>query len=555
MTEPHRPRLFRRTRSHGGALFTVSTRTFHLTGYGLKIAHQWSRSGPGLDLKPEWSISIHGVAVADTDDVCVIGSWLLAREFDLTISSDRMVEQTWQEIKRSSLLAYGDKPINSPERRIRYSQYELLDKSPPTATLFLTDNAPESENNVSRWSLECKVSDTILDQLVTDIIVHQADIVNIGIKWAAGRLKADAWDTEMFQALSDEPISFTRNIWGLFKLPGEELPEPLRGHVSSFRWMLGTQRATQLRLSSERLSQVHNEWITYFWKLHQEKSDQDKDKPWMGRRSAQIVRRVAKTVLEWHREHEESPHNLRVRLNQAQRFVERLDGALHSKRGPIANESRFWNHLGHLEELYRTWKASDLVNFIDSFELYKVVVQYIDTPWLHSAYLDWLLLDAMTFAQIVGFYEFYAKRRYWIAYTLSGGAYWKMFLWRLALTPLTFLLRWGLPAVACYFIADWSVAGAVALGVVWYGLMLFMVAVGLWGLLSGKLTPSRLIGEMEKVYAVLTGPVMHVRTVAAAFERAAERGVIWDQPILCILDRVVKENAQVWSRENQDDDL
>jgi hypothetical protein len=86
--------------------------------------------------------------------------------------------------------------------------------------------------------------------------------------------------------------------------------------------------------------------------------------------------------------------------------------------------------------------------------------------------------------------------------------------------------------------------------VIWYGYNLFMVAVrlgrSLFSLLSGKATPPRLFLEMHQVYATLTGPLLHVRTVRTAFERAAEKGVIWDPPIFYILDRLAKEEPEVW---------
>jgi hypothetical protein len=77
--------------------------------------------------------------MAKEDDVCVIGTNVRASEFALTIRSDQNAQQSWQEIKRLSLPADGDKDSDSPERRIRDLQYKLLDESPPTATLIMTE--------------------------------------------------------------------------------------------------------------------------------------------------------------------------------------------------------------------------------------------------------------------------------------------------------------------------------------------------------------------------------------------------------------------------------
>jgi hypothetical protein len=57
---------------------------------------------------------------------------------------------------------------------------------------------------------------------------------------------------------------------------------------------------------------------------------------------------------------------------------------------------------------------------------------------------------------------------------------------------------------------------------------------------------TQLLGEMENAYKWLAGPVLHVGTIRTAFERAAERGVIWDQQIFYILDRLAQQNPQIW---------
>ena len=98
--------------------FTVSERTFFVTGRELRVSRWWSRSIFESEVKHDFSVSVRGVAIAD-NDICVIGTNHRSGQFDLTIRSDLNVKQSWVQIKRLSLLAYGDKYPDSPERRIR----------------------------------------------------------------------------------------------------------------------------------------------------------------------------------------------------------------------------------------------------------------------------------------------------------------------------------------------------------------------------------------------------------------------------------------------------
>jgi hypothetical protein len=93
------------------------------------------------------------------------------------------------------------------------------------------------------------------------------------------------------------------------------------------------------------------------------------------------------------------------------------------------------------------------------------MTEYLANPYLRTPYLDWLMLDAMTSAQIVATLGSYAKEKHGIAYALSDGVVWKMFLWKLALRPLALVFVWVLPAVIFYFLARWSLPVAISVGV------------------------------------------------------------------------------------------
>jgi hypothetical protein len=119
---------------------------------------------------------------------------------------------------------------------------------------------------------------------------------------------------------------------------------------------------------------------------------------------------------------------------------------------------------------------------------------------------------------------------------------------------MAWLIGWGLPAVVCYFIAQRSIPTAIATGAIWYGLNVLGLILRMWSkafllFTTGKTAGRRfthLFDEMGRAYGWLSGPVMHVDSVRRAFDRAAERGVIWDQQIFYILDRLANQKPQLW---------
>ena len=389
---------------------------------------------------------------------------------------------------------------------------------------------------------------------MADLTVQLIDTVSVGIEWTFGLIEADAGDMELWRTLSEEPGkdpvygSHMPQTWGMFKLSEDKSPEPLWGHVTSLHWLPATETTIPQRPANEKLVQVREDWIKSFTTLRKEKGE-----AWMNR-SAVAIAAEAMSIAEWHDKHEESPHNLGVRLDRAQEIIQQLDEALHSEEGPFTGERySLWEHRP-LGEIYRTTKPFHRENFMDLSTLGNIVTDYLAKPWLQSLFLDWLLLDAMTSGKIVGTLELYMKEKHGMAYALFDGVTWKMFLWKLVLKPLTFLLGWALPAAICYLLARWSLPVAIAVGVIWYGVNLLVLLRWLWSKLShlftGKQTHlqemTQLIGKMEEAYKWLAGPVLHVGTIRAAFERAAARGVIWDQQIFYILDRLAQQNPQIW---------
>jgi hypothetical protein len=104
-----------------------------VSGRDLKLHHRWQRSRLEREEKSELFTSIHGLAVGDRDDVCVIGTPKRSKEFALVIRPDSNTKETWERLRRNYLVADRDLNRRIAERRIRDLQYEALDKRPPTA--------------------------------------------------------------------------------------------------------------------------------------------------------------------------------------------------------------------------------------------------------------------------------------------------------------------------------------------------------------------------------------------------------------------------------------
>jgi hypothetical protein len=78
-----REAILNETEAFGG--LQPADRIFRVTGYGLKPVRRWRHESLGFAGEPEFSISISGIAIADTDDVQIIGADRSSKEDTVTI--------------------------------------------------------------------------------------------------------------------------------------------------------------------------------------------------------------------------------------------------------------------------------------------------------------------------------------------------------------------------------------------------------------------------------------------------------------------------------------
>ena len=118
---------------------------FRLKGYDLKVVHRWT-CDPGLE--PKSCIYIEGIAVADDEDVGIIGRTERSDQFHLKIYSDENCAQAWARFRQNEAMIDVERAPDSQEAQQIHAQYQLLDKTPPTAELTYFDYD---------WRMECNI--------------------------------------------------------------------------------------------------------------------------------------------------------------------------------------------------------------------------------------------------------------------------------------------------------------------------------------------------------------------------------------------------------------
>lgn len=512
--------------------FGFAIRTFQVSGSDLRVSRRWQRTPLiGDEGAPKSEVTITGTAVGEKDDVCVIGTRRAAAQFHLILTPDSSAKERWEFQKVHEYVIGTDLNDNPPDRLLRL-QVERFDKVPPTAVLFVYDS--DSEIGIEEgWTLECQMDQSVFNQLCGDLVAGSVDRIFLGIEWEAGLVQYK-------YAPPSHP-----NTWGLIRRSEDASPEPMRGYLTSTTWRIGKPTAGTQRSKDHKLAQTCEEWTTSFYAESKEKNEH-----WGGR-SQSIMGYLAKKITE---NHNGSAARLSWKLDSAKEFVQRLDSALHENDGPFANEKyNIWEHRD-LGNLIRTTKPSQRESFVDLSELSVLINEYLSIDWLQNEYLGWVFLDVIVSTKIISSIELYLKHINGVSYEIFSGTKWKMIIWKIITRPLTFLFGWILPAVGFYYIGQWSLPTGIGLAVIYYGYSSFLVAKWLFHrlllLLSGKPTPTRrlleLTEETEAVYSNLAGPMLHLKEVHAAFDRARDRGVGWDHRVFYILDRIGTGGSEAW---------
>ncbi|HMD49788.1 MAG TPA: hypothetical protein VKG79_11845, partial [Bryobacteraceae bacterium] len=429
---------------------------FAVTGYDLKVIRELSASGfagHGTNYL-NFATSVHGVAVASNDMVCVHGTDRHSREFALTVRSDARAAEEWQAyVSVSEPRVERDRgesvSVDKEERLESWvkgvhetgatSQKREFEGSPPTARLYGPPVFADGWHK-DDWCIDVMIPSPVLEQLITDVSDHRAAAINISIRWAgaftpqSGALATAAPDRASLMRAVDEAFGLRR--WWLIGGSDDRPPDPLRGHVAGFSWKLAPRDAGSARPLPERLQQQAGEWLA-----SECKESNARDFAAMGA--------IAESAALWCH-HNDAEADLIPRLVNATVFAQGLDEVLHAI-DRFSRDYDLWHHrsFGDVTAVAATG------NFIDSELLGSLVNEYLTSPWLNNRYLDWLFLDSMLFDQLSRIFMDFATAKHGVAFALACGIGWRMAVWKVALKLLG-LLSWVLPAVTCYFIARWS---------------------------------------------------------------------------------------------------
>jgi hypothetical protein len=249
--------------------------------------------------------------------------------------------------------------------------------------------------------------------------------------------------------------------------------------------------------------------------------------------------------------------DVEYKLDEAEDFVCGLDECLHHPKGPFASENYgIWFHRD-VNSLYVTTKASQRAYIVDRQKLEYLASQYIQQPWLQNPYLDWVFVDALAFAETVATCELHRKTKFGWRYAAADGSEIKMHFYQLANYAawcLGVAFFWLLPAYVYYISYDSSPGVATTLAALYYATLIWGVVRSV-GRKIGSLfargptaiqSLETLILEMAKTYHLLGGQSIHVGRLQKSFDKSFNAGVLWDQQIFYILDKLAERKPADW---------
>jgi hypothetical protein len=495
----------------------------------------WAIDERDRNTAPELRTVIQGQAFVQYGDVRAIGDDKPFKEFQINLlSSDNVrADYDWckaHESRRDASYTW--------ERQRQKLQDEVLAVSPPTAVL-----------SVGKWEgadwtyIECKLDPSLLQQLADEMLAGRLEQLTIGIEWVDG--------------LTDRWIPYT--LWLYKPAPDKSHsdpgPDPVHGHVTHVSWKPVTNHSHAHAGADDAGAAKLDEHLRK-WLINAE-TEQLKDENGHRVRCANAAIDAVKAVAAWFKQHDDPndpdriAYRLEYHLEESVRFVKDLDQALHPKKSEFADDtSKLWFHRDFKRFYSFAKKPSQRANAIDGISLAGSVGEYLDHPEFHTPYLDWVLIDALTFVQCVSTVEAFAEQKIGWTYELADGSTLKLYGYKVlgwGLWLIGVAIGWGWPAVVVYLndghLSPWSMAGLAA----YYALSLLGVLVGIGRKIRNLFTrePSpirrleKLIHEMERPYhALATGRISD--RVRRAFDKSFEAGVLWNPQIFQILDAATR---------------
>ena len=268
----------------------------------------------------EFDARLVGRARARHGEVRIIGESQSYSEFDLILRPID-VNRRWIAPDKSK-----EEGTDTPER-LQVLINRTLAKKPPTASLGIWGSG---ELIQPAQALDCQLSANSLQQLEADVLAGRVEQVELGIEWIGLR-----------RVFGSE--------WGLFRVKENRQPEPLRGHVTHVSWILATEHtridAAAQGAAGAKVDQHLRKWLA------QAEAECLKDEKGRRVRYANAAIDAAKAVAAWFKQHDDPndpdriAYHLEGQLEEAIRFVQQLDEALHPDKSIFADDtSKLWFH-------------------------------------------------------------------------------------------------------------------------------------------------------------------------------------------------------------------
>lgn len=235
----------------------------------------------------------------------------------------------------------------------------------------------------------------------------------------------------------------------------------------------------------------------------------------------------------------------RERWIRAMSLTQRLFEALHSNHGYARDEERprfFWMH-----QQFEVLRANDAKRgiSIDKAEMLGVAAEYLSHPEIRCNKFDWLLLDAIVFAELDAFTSVLtsSKASTGMAVVFADGNQFKYFAFLALFRSISFALNYvAPPAIAVlalskgHDITGWTIAGLWAFSMVW-------TLIGVPVRWKMRRKNKELWTNLHDLYRILGDSTISPRVLKEALDKAAASGVVLDGAVFSIVDRLIARDA------------
>jgi hypothetical protein len=275
---------------------------------------------------------------------------------------------------------------------------------------------------------------------------------------------------------------------------------------------------------------------------------------------------------------EEDEHAANSRLCDAIELAERFQGAVNefaSYKEPDPKADRdehkrwtakccqLWSHRDPQPALY-TSSSGEQVRTVEKAELGAVAASYFQRPWLAHGQFEWMMFDALLYAEIVALavdlkdrapasegYDWMSSVRHKgdLRAMRSEAIRRKFFL-----RTIGWLVSFGLPAAVIWISLKSDQRGW------WYGASFAWLAINLiWAAIAGirrLIAPSRtsqwdrgwlLWDKMRRMYIGLPREsVVSPTEIRKELDRLSNEGASWPGPAIAIVDHAIQRNPAIW---------